>query len=344
MSLLAAAAVAASAFAEPSALNAAIDAWLQDDFRQMHVIERHAGAGDASAMGVLGQACYYGLGCTRDRPRALDLMTRAAEAGDLPSMVLLGRIFEYGSSDVPADPARSAKWFLRAAEAGDTISAPDALQRLPRETVIAAGGAAWLEDGGGLSSPPSSRAAALAPLPMPPAAALPVSAPGPKKPEPAPAPPPPLAAAHAPETAAPLRLGDGTEFPLYARTPLGPRGDLAASCFIDLDPTIEDTMTELEGLMALHRTQSAVQQAATLGRIDVARNRARSMMMAQDTAHNTLKSVVEDGALTEREMHLHLSRHIEAQETRPETGPGAEMCRQHYFTLDSALMLRELSP
>jgi hypothetical protein len=336
ISLLAATAVAAPALAERSTLNAAIDAWLQDDFRQMHVIERHAEAGDASAMGVLGQACFYGLGCTRDRPRALDLMTRAAESGDLPSMVLLGRIFEYGSSDVPADPAQSAKWFLSASEAGDTISAPAGLRRLPRETVIAADGSAWLEDGDApvpLAAPPT---------PAPPASPLAVQSPSPG-PDPAAAPPPPPPPAPAAEPPALLRLSDGREFPLYACTPLGLRGDLAASCFIDLDPAIEDTMTELESLMALHRTQGAIQQAATLGRIDVARSRARSIMLAQDTAHNTLKSVVEDGALTEGEIHLHLSRHIEAQERRPETGPGAEMCRQHYLTLDSALMLRKFS-
>lgn len=364
--MLAAAALAASATAAPSGLNAAIDAWLKDDHSQMHVIERHAGAGDPAALGVLGQACFYGIGCTRDRPRALDLMTRAAEAGDLPSMVLLGRIFEYGSSDVPADPARAAKWFLAAAEAGDTISAPAGLKRLPREMVIAAGGSAWLEDSPSATAlaPPAAQAPAPAPAPAPAVQAAPPPAPLPAPPAPssapAAAPPPAPASPAAPERSTtltianlfgistsppePLRMRDGTAFPIYVSSNMGPRGDAAASCLLDLDPAIEAKMDELEKLAARARTQDAVGRLGTTAQIDVAQAEIRTLMLARRTARETLDAVPDSRGLTADAVNLAFSFHIDASKTRPETGPGADTCRRHYLALDAQLLVQELQP
>lgn len=350
ISILAAAAFAASAFAAPSGLDAAIDAWLKDDLSQMHVIERHAEAGNPAALGVLGQACYYGSGCTRDRPRALGLMTRAAEAGDLPSMVLLGRIYEYGSTDVPADPARSAKWFLSAAEAGDTISAPAGLKRLPRETVIAAGGRAWL-DGGATATVPAAISAPAA-EPAPPAQAALSPPPQPAPPAPAPSSPAEPEASvtlsiadlfgistSAPE---PLRLRDGTAFPIYVSSNMGPRGDAAASCLLDLDPVIEKKVDELEALAALARAQDAVGRLGTVAKIDVLQAEVRTLMLARRTAHQTLEGLPRTSGLTQDAINLAFSFHIDANKSRPESGPGADTCRRHYLALDAQLIVQEV--
>lgn len=357
-----AAAFAASASAAPSGLDAAIDAWLEDDFSQMHIIERHADAGDAAALGVLGQACYYGLGCARDRARAVGLMTRAAEGGDLPSMVQLGRIYEYGSSDVPADAALAARWFLSAAEAGDTISAPAALQRLPRETVIAAGGSAWLDGGAAATAPATLPAptaepalpaqAALNPPPQPVPAPAPIAATPPAPaPEAEPTPPDPgttltIASLFGISTSAPepLRLRDGTAFPIYVSSNMGPRGDAAASCLLDLDPAIDAKMAELETLAARARSQDAVGRLGTTAQMDVLQAEIRTLMLARRSANQTLEGLPRTSGLTEDAINLAFSFHIDASKSRPETGPGADICRRHYIALDAQLLTRELQP
>ena len=327
ISLLAGATFAVNAFAMPPELSAAIDAWLDDDYSQMQVIERHARGGDAAALGVQGQACYYGLGCTRDRARGLDLMTKAAEAGDVPSMVQLGRIYENGASGIAPDTALATKWYRRAAEAGDTLTAPEALSRLQPEAAPAAG------------EPPQPAMTAPVLLQTPPKPATPVVQPIPPAQSPAAAPPPP-----APKSppAPSVIVSDGAPFAVYLTTRLGRRGDVAATCYAELDPVIDPKIDELEALMARARSQSPVQQARTAGQIDVLRAEVRSLMDAQKAATETLRSLIGQNGLTEQDVNAAMNQHMNAQRLRPETGPGAELCRRRYISLDAELVISEM--
>jgi len=321
ISLLASAACAAAAFAMPPELSSAIDAWLDDDYSKMQVIERHARAGDAAALGVQGQACYYGLGCTRDRTRGLDLMRQAADAGDVPSMLQLGRIYENGATGLPADTALAAKWYRRAAEAGDTLSAPAALGRLQPETAPAT------------VEPPRLETAAPAPPQAPPMP--PIQAPASAPPSPAPLSPP------AP-SAQPIILSDGAAFPVYLTTGLGRRGDLAATCYAELDPVIDPKIDELEALIALSKTQSPVQQVRTASQVEVLNVEVRSLIEVRKMAGETLKGLVGQNGLTEQDVNAAMNQHMSARRLRPETGPGAEFCRQRYIVLDAELMISEM--
>lgn len=321
LSLLAGAACAAAAFASPPELSAAIDAWLDDDYSQMQVIERHARAGDAAALGVQGQACYYGLGCARDRVRGLDLMTQAADAGDVPSMLQLGRIYENGAAGLPADAALAAKWYQRAAEAGDTLSAPAALSRLQPEA-----GPVALE-------PPRLEAAAPLPPQAPPTP--PVQAPAAASPRPA---PPSLPA----PPAQPVILSNGAAFPVYLSTRLGRRGDVAATCYAELDPIIDPKIDDLEALIALSKSQSPVQQARTASRIEVLNAEVRALMEVRKMAGETLKGLVGQNGLTEQDVSAAMNQHMNARRLRPETGPGPDLCRQRYMILDAELMISEM--
>ncbi len=59
-----------------------------------------------------------GRGIPRDRARALALYRLAADQDHAKSLNMVGRFIEEGW-EVPADPATAAKWYCRAAEAGD---------------------------------------------------------------------------------------------------------------------------------------------------------------------------------------------------------------------------------
>lgn len=323
LSLLAGAACAAAAFASPPELSAAIDAWLDDDYSQMQVIERHARAGDAAALGVQGQACYYGLGCAKDRTRGLDLMTQAADAGDVPSMLQLGRIYENGAAGLPADAALAARWYQRAAEAGDTLSAPAALARLQPEARPVT-----LE-------PPRLEAAA----PLPPM--TPAAPPAPIQP-PAPPPAAPRQPAASAPPAPPVILSNGAAFPIYLSTRLGRRGDVAATCYAELDPVIDPKIDDLEALIALSKSQSPVQQARTASRIDVLNAEVRALIEVRKMAGETLKGLIGQNGLTEQDVNAALTQHMNAQRLRPETGPGPDLCRQRYMILDAELMISEM--
>lgn len=325
ISLLASAAFAMAASATPPELSAAIDAWLEDDYSRMHVIEIHARAGDATALGVQGQACYYGLGCTRDRARGLDLMTKAADAGDVPSMVQLGRIYENGASGIAPDTALAAKWYQRAAEAGDTLTAPQALSRLRPEAAPQAG------------EPPQLAIPAPVLPQTPPKPATQVVQPIPLVQTPAAAPPAPQS-----PPAQSVIVSEGAPFPVYLATRLGRRGDVAATCYAELDPVIDPKIDALEALITQAKSQSPVEQARTAGQIDVLRAEVRSLMDAQKAATGTLKSLIGQNGLTEQDVNAALSQHVDARRLRPETGPGADLCRRRYISLDAELMISEM--
>ena len=68
---------AVPALAEPPELDAAIDAYIEDDYSQMAVIERYGVQGNAAALSVLGQAAFYGLGRPKDTGEGLALLQQA---------------------------------------------------------------------------------------------------------------------------------------------------------------------------------------------------------------------------------------------------------------------------
>jgi TPR repeat protein len=59
-----------------------------------------------------------GRGIARDRKKALALYRRAADQGHCKSINMVGRFIEEGW-EAPANPVLAAKWYRRAAEAGD---------------------------------------------------------------------------------------------------------------------------------------------------------------------------------------------------------------------------------
>jgi uncharacterized protein len=77
--------------------------------------------------------------------RALALMTRAAEAGFVTAMAGLGELYERGAPGVPANPALSAQWTEKAAEAGSV------------ESQLAIGTAHYLGRGAALDKPRAAR-------------------------------------------------------------------------------------------------------------------------------------------------------------------------------------------
>lgn len=136
-------AVPLTALASPPGLDGAVDAWLDEDYSQMATIATYAKAGNVEAMAVYGQSLWFGMGMLKDRTRGLQYMQRAAETGDRPSAVQLGRIYAMGHPEAPKSDAMAAKYFVIAAKNGEKFTAPRELKALPRDVVIAAGGAQW---------------------------------------------------------------------------------------------------------------------------------------------------------------------------------------------------------
>ena len=336
---------------EPAELDAAIDAYLRDDFTRMDVIERYADEAHPDALAVLGQACFYGLGCEQDRSRGLKLLKQAAEAGDRPSAVQLGRIYENGSSDIEADATVSARWYVMAAEAGDTLSAPPGLRRLPRDAVIKAGGETWLDP------TQTEQVAEIEPQPTPSKKPLP---PLPTSPSPKPAP------QAAPQTTAPeageeltitddmaialteamfgpppqpasLVMADGTAFPLYATTGMSDLGDAAASCMVDMDPEVERLRTRLEGLIAEARTGSAAENVSIKADVQVVSTELEHLMIAYRTARDVLRNPTLNGGYGDADIDLPYADHLSGRDARPDSGPGARFCRDNFPQLMAEL-------
>ena len=135
--------LAGPAFADPPELDAAIDAYLESDYSQLSLIRTYAEAGEADALSVMGQAYLYGLGADKDPARGVAYFEKAAEAGDWPAANQLGRIYTYGDAGQQKDLDKAARYFVRAAELGDPAGRKR-LADLPRDRVIAAGGARFL--------------------------------------------------------------------------------------------------------------------------------------------------------------------------------------------------------
>lgn len=294
----------ASASAQSEELAAAVDAYLKEDYSHIDVIARHAEDGEPEAIAILGQAYLYGYGLEADRPLGVALLEQAASLGERSSTVHLGRVFEFGLEGIPANPQTAANWYVEAARGGDTRSAPAALKRLPRDIVIAAGGAAWAREAGMASQAPDEPVETeVAIIPSPASALLGTSS----------APPP-------------LRMNDGTPFPIFADTSLSAAGDAAASCLIVLKPEIERQKLALEGLMKLDgfgASQTGGSRHTELAETD---RKLAAMREALRASEALLGDPKRNGGLTAEDVRLALIPHSEALGSRPETGPAASLC------------------
>ena len=86
-------------------------------------IRRAAQAGYPDALAQYGLMQLNGLdGVTKDLAAGAAMIERAAEAGSIPGMTLLAKLF-YEGIGKPRDLAMSARWFKRAADAGDAEAA-----------------------------------------------------------------------------------------------------------------------------------------------------------------------------------------------------------------------------
>ncbi|WP_084398255.1 tetratricopeptide repeat protein [Henriciella aquimarina] len=309
----------APASAQPEDLRAAIDAYLAEDYRHIEIIARHAEDGVPEAIAVLGQAYLYGYGIEIDRPLGVALLEQAASLGERSSLVHLGRVFEFGVEGIPPDPKAAAKWYVQAAQGGDTTSAPAALKRLPADIVIAAGGAAWA------SEPAPDAPAAGAPATS---SETPISAE--KAPSPASA---ILGTATAPP---PLIMNDKTRFPIFADTQLSPIGDAAASCFVVLRPEIERQKLALESLMTLNGAGVEARSGSRSSRYSELANTDRqltAMSEALRASENLLADPARNGGLNAEAVRLALVPHRDALANRPDSGPGATFCGQRLIQL-----------
>lgn len=294
-------------------LNAAIDAYLAEDYSHVDVIAGYAEDGVPKAVALLGQAYLYGYGVEADQALGVALLEQAAALGERSSTVHLGRVFEFGLQGVPPAPETAAKWYIMAARAGDTRSAPAALKRLPRDIVIAAGGTAWARE-------PGSRTAAVeedqtgssvAPPAISPASAL-------------------LGTSNAPTA---LTMNDGTSFPLLANTRLSRVGDAAASCQAVIQPEIERQKTALEDLMKLDgfgALQSSGSRHAELAETD---RRIAALQETLSASEALLADPERNGGLTGEDLETAKLAHRAALGNRPGSGPAASLCSSRLVSL-----------
>ncbi len=92
--------------------------------RLRYWLERAAKAGSAAASAQLALAAWRG----KDAATARRWMQLASEAGDPAGLALMALVAEVGSNQVPPDPERAYRYFLRAADAGNA----GAMRRLGR--------------------------------------------------------------------------------------------------------------------------------------------------------------------------------------------------------------------
>lgn len=369
---------AVPAFAEPPELDAAIDAYIEDDYSQMAVIERYGAQGNAEALSVLGQAAFYGLGRPKDTGEGLDLLAQAAEAGDRSAAVQLGRIHENGTAGT-VDTAEAARWFVMAADAGETFSSPGALKRLPREDVIAAGGSAYI-DASPTPQPPSQTATTA---PAAPEAGTSgglysmsedevdalsdtlfgtgsASKPAPETPAPAPSPQAPQASASSepdPTELAnaladmifgtgsaaipePLTMNDGTPFPLLADTALNASGDAAASCAVVLTPVIDEKSDELRALISRAKTQTGVDRQLTLNRMTLVKSDVERFLSTRTFAVDLLRDTARNGGVSGDAVDQAVARHQIAYDQNALSGPSAGLCRDKLILVTAQFSIR----
>ena len=309
--ILTSALVCTGASAQSEELNAAIDAYLNEDYRHVDVIARFAEDGVPEAIAVIGRAHLYGNGVEADQLLGVALLEQAAGLGERSSPVHLGRVFEFGLERVPVDLETAAEWYVEAARNGDTSSAPVALKRLPRDVVIAAGGAAWASENQAMTAELQAESIMATPVTISPAAAL-------------------LASTLAP---APLKMDDGLNFPILADTRLSSLGDAAASCFVVLKPEIERQKTELESLMKLDGFGADQTRGSRHLELADSDRKLDAMSEALRASESVLNDPTRNGGLSPEDVRLALVPHSEAFAKRPETGPGTSLCGTRLLTL-----------
>jgi len=95
-----------------------------EDHRQaFHLLVRVTGRGDCppEAERMLADCYYSGIGCRKDRDKAVRLLKSAAGKNEPEALAKLGFLYEYGNT-VRADAALSKEYYRKAAEAGHPMA------------------------------------------------------------------------------------------------------------------------------------------------------------------------------------------------------------------------------
>ncbi len=344
-------------------LDAAVDLYLDEDYSQMDLIEQYAEQGDPMAQGVMGQALWYGIGLDKDRLVGLDWMKSAALAGDRPSATQLGRLYRVGYAETPKSLAEAAKWFVIAAKAGETTTAPQALKDLPRDVVIAAGGEAW-------AAPRVSETEAAPDLVVPePPGSSPVTPDQSGKPEPDvsssasaqdnlvfsppgttretqdepedlnPSMQALMDAIFGPgyaEKASPYTLQDGTSFTILTDTALSTTGDLAATCYVVLREKFDADADRLEVITTEMKSgnRTNATEAQTLA------ESLKTQMILIDIAHDIWNDPARNGGYSSDDARMYFSQHRTVRHNS-KTDPTIEDCQSRMTTTIADIALSE---
>jgi TPR repeat protein len=78
-----------------------------------------ANAGDATSQYLVAFAYQNGVGVPKDLAQAAKWYRKAAEAGNRRSMQILGTLYERGLGGLPKDDVQAVSWYRKAAEAGN---------------------------------------------------------------------------------------------------------------------------------------------------------------------------------------------------------------------------------
>lgn len=316
-------------------LGDAVDAYLKEDYSQIETIARYADDGVPEAIALLGQAYLYGNGVESDRPLGLALLEQSASLGDRASAVQLGRVYEFGVDGVAPDDALAVKWYLVAANAGDTASAPAALKRLPAELVIEAGGASWANPdqlyrtAEATEEKPQSVEEAPVTNPVLPAATFATDVTAQHSTSGSPA----RAILGTDTPPAPLSLLDKTSFPIFADTRLSAIGDAAASCLVVLKPEVERRQSTLDGMMQLGSEIPTEESGVGYDKLLINDRELKAMREALQASERVLSSTSQNGGLNPEGLRLALIPHKEAYASRPATGPSAAFCGRRFIQL-----------
>ena len=95
-----------------------------EDYAQAFVLLKRVTARkqcQPKAVRMLADCYFSGLGCPRDRKKAVELLMHAGGAGEPEALAKLGFLYEYGH-EVKADPARANTYYRKAAEAGHPMA------------------------------------------------------------------------------------------------------------------------------------------------------------------------------------------------------------------------------
>jgi TPR repeat protein len=84
--------------------------------------QQAADANDAAALFGLGGMYAKGEGTTADPQKAGQLIERSALQNHLPAMRVYANAMEYGQLGFDLDGSSAAEWYLKAANAGDSVS------------------------------------------------------------------------------------------------------------------------------------------------------------------------------------------------------------------------------